>query len=69
MTELETLNKLCYDERGAVKTKADCRAAMINHLILDELVDIDDAEDTVEKAIREFNLWPEDQKTEAKPQQ
>lgn len=32
---------------------------MINRLILDEMMDIDEAEDLIDKSLREFNLWGE----------
>ncbi|MHB8830519.1 MAG: hypothetical protein ACYC44_00110 [Patescibacteria group bacterium] len=57
MANPETLKQLCYDEKGAVKPKPECRAALINHLILDESMDIDDAEDLAEKTLQEVNLW------------
>lgn len=59
MEQQETLKKMCYDESGSVKTKGECRAAMINHLILEEMIDIDDAEDIADKTLRELNLWPD----------
>ncbi|MBP9869395.1 hypothetical protein KBC59_02460 [Patescibacteria group bacterium] len=54
----ETLKKLCYDERDGLKEKNECRAAMINHLILEDGLDIDAAEDTADKFIRESGIWP-----------
>ncbi len=57
--EKETLRKMCYDEKGAIKPKDECRATIINALILDEMMDIDDAENLVDKSLREFNLWNE----------
>ena len=57
MPDQELLRKLCYKDDGALKTRPECRAAMINHLILEELMDIDEAEDLVEKNLREWNLW------------
>ncbi len=59
MAEKEFIKGLCFDERGTLKTKGECRAAIINHLILEEMVDIDEAEDLADKSMREFNLWPE----------
>lgn len=50
---------MCYTETGAVKPKPECRAEMINRLILDELEDIDEAENFVDASLREFNLWGE----------
>ncbi len=64
----EELKKLCYDERGEVKSKIECRAAMINYLIIDESLDIDDAEDLADKTIRELNLWPDPPEAEIAPE-
>lgn len=50
---------MCFDETGAVRLKADIRAEMINKLILEEMMDIDEAEDLIDKSLREFNLWGE----------
>jgi hypothetical protein len=59
MISKEDLRHMCYSETGAVKPKAECRAEMINKLILDEMMDIDEAENLVDKSLREFNLWGE----------
>lgn len=59
MADKELLRRMCYTEAGAVKPKPECRAEMINHLILEEMMDIDEAEDLVDKSLREFNLWGE----------
>lgn len=59
MADKELLRRMCYTETGAVKPKPECRAEMINHLILEEMMDIDEAEDLVDKSLREFNLWGE----------
>lgn len=59
MPNKEALQKLCYDENGALKAKEPCRAAMINTLILDEMMDIDEAEDFVDRFLRELHLWGE----------
>ena len=61
----ETLRALCLDDTGAARPKNDCRAAIINHLILEEGLDIDEAEDLAEKTLREVNLWPEKPNTPA----
>ncbi len=50
---------MCYAPNGAVRPKAEVRAEMINRLILDEMIDIDEAEDFIDKSLREFNLWGE----------
>jgi hypothetical protein len=55
----QELEKLCYTEQGILKTKPDCRAAMINKLILEDMVDIDEAEDAVDRFLREKNFWNE----------
>jgi hypothetical protein len=59
MISKEDLRKMCYDEVGSIKPKADCRAVMINHLILEEMMDIDEAESLIDKSLREFDLWGE----------
>ena len=59
MPNKDALQKLCYDEVGALKPKDQCRAAMINTLILDEMLDIDEAEDYIDKLLRELHLWGE----------
>ncbi len=55
----EELKKMCFNEDGSVKPKAECRADMINVLILDEMMDIDAAENLIDKSLLEFNLWGE----------
>ena len=60
MADPQTLHQLCVDEKGAPKPKNECRAAIINHLILDEMMDIDEAEDLAEKTLRETGFWPEE---------
>jgi hypothetical protein len=55
----EVLKNLCYDDKGELKSKMECRASMINHLILDESYDIDDAEDLADKTLKDLDLWPE----------
>ena len=59
MADTQTLRALCLDEQGAPKPKNECRAVLINHLILEEMMDIDEAEDLAEKTLREADLWPE----------
>ena len=61
MIDKSELKKLCYTEDGAVRPKPECRAEMINALILDPKIDIDidDAENFVDASLREFNLWNE----------
>lgn len=62
MATQETMKNLCFDDRGGLRTKPECRAAIINHLILEEMVDIDEAEDLADKTLREMNMWPEPEK-------
>ncbi len=59
MPNKDELQKLCYEPNGGLKPKEHCRAAMINTLILDELMDIDEAENFVDKYLRELHLWGE----------
>jgi hypothetical protein len=59
MPNRDALQKLCYTETNHLKPKPECRAAMINTLILDEMMDIDEAEDYCDKLLRELNLWNE----------
>ncbi len=51
------LHVYCYDEHGKLKPQNECRASMINHLILDDGLDIDAAEDLADKALRESGFW------------
>ncbi|MBP7005513.1 hypothetical protein KBB27_00095 [Patescibacteria group bacterium] len=59
MPNKDELQKLCYEPDGRLKPKEPCRAAMINTLILDEMMDIDEAENFVDKFLRELHLWGE----------
>jgi len=59
MADPKTLRALCLDEDGQPKSKPDARAAIINHLILEETMDIDDAEDLADATLRESGFWPE----------
>lgn len=52
------IEKICY-ENDVLKGKPDCRAALIDYCILEDDFDIDEAEDAVDKALRERNLWNE----------
>lgn len=54
----ERFKPLCFDERGGLKPKEECRASLINHLILDEGMGVDEAEDLTDKSLRESGLWP-----------
>jgi hypothetical protein len=55
----DQLRALCFNPDGFVRPKAEVRAETINKLILDEMMDIDEAEDLIDKSLREFNLWGE----------
>ncbi|MDO8617361.1 MAG: hypothetical protein Q7N87_00475 [Candidatus Uhrbacteria bacterium] len=61
MVSKETLRQMCYNPDGSLKPKAECRAEMINLIILDikETMDIDETENYVDKSLREFHLWGE----------
>jgi len=69
MATIETLKALCYDDRGGLKPRTECRSALINHLILEELIDVMDAEDEADAALNTLNLWPspEDTKPATEP--
>lgn len=62
MADTQQLHALCLDEHGSPKPKNECRAAIINHLILDEMMDIDEAEDLAEKTLRETGFWNDETK-------
>lgn len=59
MADPRHLHQLCLDEQGAPKPKNECRAAIINHLILEEMMDIDEAEDLAEKTLHETGFFNE----------
>lgn len=59
MITKEQMRAFCYNENGSLKPKAECRAGLINMLILEDGMDIDTAEDFVDKSLREWNLWGE----------
>ncbi len=59
MVTKEDLRAMCFTPAETVRPKADVRAEMINRLILDEMMDIDEAESLIDKSLREFNLWGE----------
>jgi hypothetical protein len=61
MAKIEELRALCLDEKGQPKEKTECRATLINHLILEELVDIDEAEDLTEDTLNQLDLWPKEE--------
>jgi hypothetical protein len=64
MATTEELRAICLDDKGDPKDKDECRAALINHLILDEMLDVDDAEDKTEKTLDELGLWPQEETVE-----
>jgi len=53
----EVLKALCYAEDGSVKPHTECRSELINHLILEELMDVDEAEDLTDATMTELGLW------------
>ncbi|MEN9558268.1 MAG: hypothetical protein RL141_637 [Candidatus Parcubacteria bacterium] len=55
---IETLTALCYDDTGGVKPRPECRVSLINHLITDEMMDVDEAEELVEQTLDSLALWP-----------
>jgi hypothetical protein len=59
MITKEQLRAMCFNPDGTVRPKAEVRAEMINKCILDEMMDIDESEDLIDKSLREFNLWGE----------
>ncbi len=58
MDTKEKLIGLCKDEKDVLRPKNECRALMINHLILEDGLDIDAAEDTADKTLNESGFWP-----------
>lgn len=63
MPNPEVLKALCYDDAGDVKPRTECRTTLINHLILEDMMDVDEAEDLVEKTLNGLALWPEEKKS------
>lgn len=61
MAKIEELRALCLDEKGQPKEKTECRATLINHLILEELVDVDEAEELTEDTLSQLDLWPKEE--------
>ncbi|MCW1892594.1 MAG: hypothetical protein KIH65_005170 [Candidatus Uhrbacteria bacterium] len=64
MADINEIRALCFDHTGVPKTKDDCRAVVINHLILDEMLDVDEAEERTDKVLNELGLWPEEKRQE-----
>ena len=58
MESPQTLRHLCFNETGVAKPKDECRASIINHLILEIGLGVDEAEDLADKTLRESGLWP-----------
>lgn len=61
MASIEELRALCFDESRQPKEKTECRATLINHLILEELMDVDEAEELTEDTLNRLDLWPKDE--------
>lgn len=61
MPDNEILKALCYASTGDLKPRPACRSAIINHLILEEMMDVDEAEDVADKTLNALNLWPMDE--------
>lgn len=59
MITSEQMRAFCFNENSSLKPKPECRAGLINMLILEDGMDIDAAEDLVDKSLREWNLWGE----------
>lgn len=58
MDNPQALRHLCFNEIGVAKPKDECRASIINHLILEIGMGVDEAEDLADKTLRESGLWP-----------
>lgn len=58
MSTPEVLCALCRDEKGDVRPKNECRALIINHLILEDGMGVDEAEDLADKTLNETGYWP-----------
>jgi hypothetical protein len=58
MDTKETLIRLCHDEKSALRPKNECRALMINHLILEDGLGVDAAEDLADKTLNQSGFWP-----------
>ncbi|MFA5186148.1 MAG: hypothetical protein WC551_06685 [Patescibacteria group bacterium] len=59
MNTPDSLRALCLDDKGQPRPKNDCRATIINHLILEESLDIDEAEDLAEQTLNQSGFWPD----------
>lgn len=66
-TDIEALRAVCLDDTGNPKEKNDCRATLINHLILDESLDVDEAEEKTEEILTKLGLWPDEEVEENEP--
>jgi hypothetical protein len=55
----EALKALCYADDGSVKARIECRSDLINHLILEEMMDVDEAEELTDTTMTELGLWSE----------
>ncbi len=54
----QKIKNICLNENGSTKPKDECRATVINFLILEEGMGVDEAEDMTDKTLRESGLWP-----------
>jgi len=53
------LESLCHNDDGSLKSKSECRASLINKLILEDSIDIDEAENVTDRFLRDRNFWNE----------
>ena len=58
MDTKETLINICHDEKKTLRPKNECRSLMINHLILEDGMGVDEAEDLADKTLNESGFWP-----------
>lgn len=64
MADINAIRLLCHDHAGQLKTKDDCRAVVINHFILEEMLDVDEAEEHTDRILNELGLWSEENRQE-----
>ena len=53
----DTLKAICYADDGSVKPRTECRSSIIHHLVSDEMMDVDEAEELTEHTMDSLNLW------------
>lgn len=63
--DVESMRAICLDDSGNAKEKNDCRATIINHFILDDMMDIDEAEEKTENILNELGLWQKESNEES----